>query len=82
MAEIDSGKADSDTLDISTIYILVSRAAVEIGRLQNANSDMEDEIERLRDANSDMGWRLNPDRMGGQFTQDEIDRALRGPDVW
>ena len=54
MAEIDSGKADSDTLDISTIYILVSRAAVEIGRLRNANSNIEDEIGRLRDANSDM----------------------------
>ena len=31
----------------------------------------EYEIERLRKANSDMGWRLNPDRMGGQFTEEE-----------
>jgi hypothetical protein len=30
-----------------------------------------DEIERLRKVNSDMGWRLNPDRMGGQFTEEE-----------
>jgi hypothetical protein len=29
------------------------------------------EIERLRKVNSDMGWRLNPDRMGGPFTEDE-----------
>lgn len=36
---------------------------------------MEAEIERLRKANSDMGWRLNPDRMGGQFTQEEINRG-------
>jgi hypothetical protein len=36
-----------------------------------------DEIERLRNANSDMGWRLNPDRMGGQFTEEE-----RGRDGW
>lgn len=55
---------DSDTLDISTIYILLSRAV--------------DEIERLRKANSDMGWELNPDRMGGQFTQEEINRSEEG----
>jgi len=35
---------------------------------------MEDEIERLRKVNSDMGWRLNPDRMGGQFTEEEKNR--------
>ena len=35
---------------------------------------MEAEIERLRKANSDMGWQLNPDRMGGQFSQEEIGR--------
>ena len=34
-----------------------------------------DEIERLRKAISDMGWQLNPDRMGGQFTEEEIKRA-------
>lgn len=30
---------------------------------------MEAEIERLKKENIDMGWRLNPDRMGGQFTE-------------
>lgn len=64
VAEIGDGEADSDTLDISTIYILLSRAV--------------DEIERLRKANSDMGWELNPDRMGGQFTQEEINRSEEG----
>ena len=33
-----------------------------------------EEIKRLRDSNSDMGWRLNPDRMGGQFTEEEHSR--------
>lgn len=33
-----------------------------------------DEIERLRAVNSEMGWRLNPDRMGGQFTDEERTR--------
>jgi len=32
---------------------------------------MEAEIEKLRKVNSDMGWRLNPDRMGGQFSEQE-----------
>ena len=36
-----------------------------------------EEIKRLREVNSDMGWRLNPDRMGGQFTEEE-----RGRDGW
>lgn len=30
-----------------------------------------EEIKRLRDSNLDMGWRLNSDRMGGQFTEEE-----------
>lgn len=34
-----------------------------------------DEIKRLREVNSDMGWRLNPDRMGGQFTEEERNRS-------
>ena len=61
VAEIDDGEADSDTLDISSIYILLSRAVGE--------------IERLRKANIDMGWQLNPDRMGGQFTEEEKSRS-------
>ena len=41
----------------------------------NMLSMAADEIERLRDQNSDMGWRLNPDRMGGQFTDEELNRS-------
>lgn len=37
------------------------------------------EIKRLRQSNSDMSWKLNPDRMGGQFTEWEMNR--RG-DEW
>ena len=36
---------------------------------------LESEIERLKQANSDMGWKLNPDRMGVQFTEEEINRG-------
>jgi hypothetical protein len=37
------------------------------------------EIENLRKQKSDMGWRLNPDRMGGSFSEWETNR--RG-DEW
>ena len=32
---------------------------------------LSDEVKELREHNIEMGWRLNPDRMGGQFTEDE-----------
>lgn len=51
-------------MDGAELYILLSRAV--------------DEIEQLRKANIDMGWELNPDRMGGQFTQEEINRSEEG----
>jgi len=43
--------------------------------IYNMLSQAADEIERLREVNSDMGWRLNPDRMGGQFTEEEKNRT-------
>lgn len=57
LAKIDDSEVEADDLDVNTVYIMLSRAVGE--------------IERLRKANSDMGWGLNPDRMGGQFTEDE-----------
>jgi hypothetical protein len=32
-------------------------------------------VAELEKDNSDMGWQLNPDRMGGSFSQDEIDNT-------
>lgn len=40
--------------------------------------NLQDENERLRKENSDMGWKLNPDRMGGQFTREETERNWDG----
>lgn len=34
-------------------------------------------IEQLSAKNVEQSWRLNPDRSGGQFTQDEIDNHGR-----
>lgn len=33
---------------------------------------LQDENDRLRDTNTELSWKLNPDRMGGQFTEEEI----------
>lgn len=40
--------------------------------------NLQDENERLREANYEMDWRLNPDRMGGQFTREETERNWDG----
>lgn len=47
---------------------IMSAAADVIDRLNSENA-------QLRKANIDMGWELNPDRMGGQFTEEEINRG-------
>jgi len=36
---------------------------------------LSDEVKQLREHNTEMGWRLNPDRMGGQFSDWEINRG-------
>jgi len=32
-------------------------------------------VSKLEESVTDMGWRLNPDRMGGQFTDEERNRG-------
>ena len=32
---------------------------------------LQDRVAQLEEQNTEMGWRLNPDRMGGQFTEEE-----------
>lgn len=32
-------------------------------------------VSQLEEQNTEMGWRLNPDRMGGQFTEEEMNRS-------
>ena len=36
---------------------------------------LRDRVSKLEEQNIDMGWRLNPDRMGGQFTEEEKNRT-------
>jgi hypothetical protein len=37
--------------------------------------ELQNRVAELEKQNSDMGWRLNPDRMGGQFTEEERNRT-------
>jgi hypothetical protein len=59
---------DNFVFDKEKIYILLSRAA---GRIDSQAR----ELKKLSDTVSDMGWQLNPDRMGGQFTEEEKNRT-------
>lgn len=43
---------------------------------------LNSENKRLQEQVNDASWERNPDRMGGQFTQEEIDRANRGGEGW
>jgi hypothetical protein len=64
LAEIDDKEF---VYDPQRIYMVLTLAAMKLRKYEN-------EIKRLNDQNIEMGWRLNPDRMGGQFTQEEINR--------
>lgn len=43
--------------------------------LQIAVRQLQKRVSALEESNSEMGWRLNPDRMGGQFTDEERNRS-------
>lgn len=66
LVEIEDGIRN--TMSGDELYILLSRAVGE--------------IDSLRRKNIELGWKINPDRSGGQFTEDEISRAERGGDGW
>lgn len=54
---------------------LTGRAAMEIYRLRQ-------QVKKLTAAIDNPSWRTYEDRMGGQFTQEEIDRSARGGEGW
>ncbi len=51
--------------------MLVQSMLNEIERLQKKVKEQDKRI-------SDYSWTVNPDRMGGQFSRDEIDRSRNG----
>lgn len=65
----------NQTFEDPAVDGLTGRAAMEIYRLRQ-------QVKKLTAALDDYSWRVNPDRMGGQFTQEEIDRSARGGEGW
>ena len=65
----------NQTFEDPAVDGLTGRAALEIYRLRQ-------QVRKLTAALDDYSWRVNPDRMGGQFTQEEIDRSARGGEGW
>lgn len=63
----------NDTPDRKTIAAMAGFLSVNIDELRRILEDVEQCCEK---ATQD-SWALNPDRMGGQFTQDEVDNANR-----
>lgn len=63
LEQIESETVTQKNIDIEQVYILLTHAAINIDRLTR------DKIA--------LGWQTNPDRMGGQFTDEEINRPDR-----
>lgn len=57
----------------AALYATVSFLKVNIDELRRILQDVESCVAK----DVEQSWRDNPDRMGGQFTQDEIDNASR-----
>jgi hypothetical protein len=63
LEQIENETVTQKNIDIEQVYILLTHAAINIDRLTR------DKIA--------LGWQTNPDRMGGQFTDEEINRPDR-----
>ena len=58
----------NDTPDRATIGAMAGFLSVNIDELKRILAD----VEKCEAKDVEQSWRDNPDRMGGQFTQDEI----------
>lgn len=61
----------NDTPDRATIGAMAGFLSVNIAELKRILGDVESCVAK----DVEQSWRDNPDRMGGQFTQEEIDNA-------
>ena len=75
---------ETHMLNLMLVKDIMTQSPAEeiVERLALALTSRDREILQLRKANTDLGWQINPDRMGGQFTQEEINRAERGGEGW
>ena len=72
---LDAYRKIRDMNDGAAMAVEATRSMLEIniGELKRILQDVESCVAK----NVEQSWRDNPDRSGGQFTQDEIDNANR-----
>lgn len=58
--QIENETVTKENIDLEQVYILLTHAAMRIDQLTRDNVDLS--------------WSANPDRSGGQFTQEELNR--------
>ena len=71
--EVRTARCIADRSEDIALHAVQELLKVNIGELKRILGDVEKCCEK---ATYD-SWKENPDRMGGQFTQDEIDNATR-----
>lgn len=62
--------------------LLFEECAMLKQQLLMAVKQLSKEQDQLREREIAASWERNPDRMGGQFTQQEIDESHRGGHGW
>ncbi len=74
IVEIDNANVVSEAYYVRTEKEIEDEHIRALGILNKVQSLMNENKSLTKQA-SDDSWITNPDRMGGQFTQDEIDNA-------
>lgn len=72
-ARADIGYGPGDLAQDASLFATQEFLKINIDELKRILADVEKCVAK----DVEQSWRDNPDRMGGQFTQDEIDNANR-----
>ena len=68
-------KLERDLFDLAEVLGVGTNNSDICLRAIKKIQELEGDVTDLTAKNSDMGWQLNPDRMGGQFTEEEMNRS-------
>lgn len=78
--QIDGQLSECD--DDDRAYKLETRQRNLEKEVDQARDKLVALVEKLEKRNADLSWERNPDRSGGQFTQEEIEESRRGGHGW
>jgi hypothetical protein len=70
-------KLENTTVEMRKAFIFSKRWETGLSdtELYLLIAGAEEEIRQLRKRVAELGWAVNPDRSGGQFTEEEINRS-------